>query len=80
MSKVVNTLFTLALVLSFSLIYASRPNPSLNTFSSLIGEVETDGVSCEEGTETEECLRRATQAAHLDYIYGQKAPPSHHHP
>ncbi|KAG4931546.1 hypothetical protein AAZX31_17G221100 [Glycine max] len=75
MSKLA-TLLTLALLLSFNLIYASRPNPSLISVSSLHGDVaatkaeEIDGESCEEGTE--ECLARRTLAAHLDYIYTQK--------
>ncbi|TKY57914.1 Phytosulfokines 3 [Spatholobus suberectus] len=73
MSKLA-TLFTLALLLSFNLIYASRPNSSLNSISSLHGDVgatkaEIDEESCEEGTE--ECLARRTLAAHLDYIYTQ---------
>ncbi|XP_047162140.1 phytosulfokines-like [Vigna umbellata] len=66
------TFFTLLLLLSFNLIHASRPHPSLNTFSSL-HEAEVDGEFCEE--ETEECLMRRTLAAHVDYIYTQKNKP-----
>ncbi|KAG2390290.1 Phytosulfokines Phytosulfokine-alpha [Vigna angularis] len=66
------TFFTFLLLLSFNLIHASRPNPSLNTFSSL-HEAEVDGEFCEE--ETEECLMRRTLAAHVDYIYTQKNKP-----
>ncbi|KAG4962541.1 hypothetical protein JHK85_039988 [Glycine max] len=77
MSKVV-TLFTLALLLSFNLIHASRPNPSLNVVYSSHEDVaatkeEIDEESCEEGTE--ECLIRRTLAAHVDYIYTQKHKP-----
>ncbi|XP_020236134.1 phytosulfokines [Cajanus cajan] len=76
MSKVA-TLFTLLLLLSFNLIYASRPNPSHNTVSSLHVDVELkaeiDDESCEE--DTEECLMRRTLAAHTDYIYTQKHKP-----
>ncbi|ESW32925.1 hypothetical protein PHAVU_001G029200 [Phaseolus vulgaris] len=67
------TFFTLVLLLSFNLmIHASRPNPSLNTLSSL-HVAEVDGEFCEE--ETEECLMRRTLAAHVDYIYTQKHKP-----
>ncbi|TKY57913.1 Phytosulfokines 3 [Spatholobus suberectus] len=77
MSKVA-TFFTLALLLSFNLIYATRPHPSLNAVSSLHGDVgvtkaEIDDESCEE--KTEECLMRRTLAAHVDYIYTQKHKP-----
>ncbi|RDX96221.1 Phytosulfokines 3, partial [Mucuna pruriens] len=82
MSKVV-ILFTLALLLSFNLIYASRPNPSLNTVSSLDGDVmgtkgEMVEEGCEEGRETEECLIRRTLTANLDYIYTQQVPATDH--
>ncbi|KAK7383243.1 hypothetical protein VNO78_28917 [Psophocarpus tetragonolobus] len=80
MSKVA-TLFTLVLLLSFNLIYASRP---LNSVSSLQRvhfipsslKAEIDGESCEEGTE--ECLTRRTLDAHLDYIYTQKGKEGKH--
>ncbi|XP_027333566.1 phytosulfokines-like [Abrus precatorius] len=77
MSKLA-TLFTFALLLSFNLIYASRPNPVFNGVSSLhedvaANKVEIDDESCEEGTE--ECLTRRTLAAHTDYIYTQKHKP-----
>ncbi|RDX88556.1 Phytosulfokines 3, partial [Mucuna pruriens] len=77
MSKVA-TLFTLALLLSFNLIHASRPIPALKGALSLHEDVaaskaEIDDESCEE--ETEECLTRRTLLAHLDYIYTQKHKP-----
>jgi len=37
---------------------------------------EIDEESCVEGTE--ECLKRRTLAAHLDYIYTQKGKEGHH--
>ncbi|KAK7383242.1 hypothetical protein VNO78_28916 [Psophocarpus tetragonolobus] len=79
MSKVA-TIFTLILLLSLNLIYASRPNASLNTVSFLhedaegtIAKAEIDEESCEENTE--ECLIRRTLVAHVDYIYTQKNKP-----
>ncbi|KAK7321628.1 hypothetical protein VNO77_32454 [Canavalia gladiata] len=76
MSKLA-TLFTLALLLSFNLIYASRPNPEFNGVSSLhedaAAKAEVDDENCEDGTE--ECLMRRTLAAHVDYIYTQKHKP-----
>ncbi|KHN36980.1 Phytosulfokines 3 [Glycine soja] len=78
MSKVVTFLTLVLLLMSFNLIHASHPNPSLDIVSSLNGDVaatkeEINEESCEEGTE--ECLIRRTLAAHVDYIYTQKHKP-----
>ncbi|KAF8410253.1 hypothetical protein HHK36_002778 [Tetracentron sinense] len=80
MSKV-TALFTIALLLFFTLSYAARPDPAFPNDSSMktqLGEVEVENVevdgSCE-GLGEEECLMRRTLAAHTDYIYTQKENP-----
>ncbi|KAL2317857.1 hypothetical protein Fmac_031733 [Flemingia macrophylla] len=76
MSKVA-TLITFLLLLSFNLIYASRPNAvsslQLRGLKDIELKAEMDDENCEEGTE--ECLMRRTLAAHTDYIYTQKHKP-----
>ncbi|KAJ0085603.1 hypothetical protein Patl1_08792 [Pistacia atlantica] len=80
MSKL-TTLFTVALLFTFMLTYSAtaRPNPTLIAHSltkTQLEEVEAAGnvvdaeESCE-GVGNEECLRRRTLGAHLDYIYTQ---------
>ncbi|QCD99048.1 Phytosulfokine [Vigna unguiculata] len=68
------TLFTLALLLSFNLIHASRPNPSLENGG--VAKVDIEDENCEEGAE--ECLRKRTLIAHIDYIYTQDGKEGHH--
>ncbi|XP_004498978.1 phytosulfokines-like [Cicer arietinum] len=78
MSKL-STIFTLVLLLSFTLTFASRPNLGFKGVSSLHEDVvvnkalseELDDESCEG---EEECLTRRTLAAHIDYIYTQNKP------
>ncbi|KAJ1377863.1 Phytosulfokine [Sesbania bispinosa] len=73
------TLFTLALLLSFTLSFASRPNPGSSlpedVANNKISKAELDDENCEGVEATEECLTRRTLAAHLDYIYTQKHKP-----
>ncbi|KAL1344947.1 hypothetical protein HN51_018747 [Arachis hypogaea] len=81
MSKLV-TIFTLSLLLSFGLIYASRPHVEFDAMtmissSSMHEDVKTykEGDQLDdENCEGEECLMRRTLAAHLDYIYTQNKP------
>ncbi|CAK8569418.1 unnamed protein product [Lathyrus sativus] len=83
MSKL-STLFTLTLLLSLCLTYASRPNLGFKALSSLhednivgskVSSVELDDdESCEGIEEEQECLTRRTLMAHLDYIYTQHKP------
>ncbi|OVA09418.1 Phytosulfokine [Macleaya cordata] len=82
MSKL-TSLFFITLVLFFSLSLAARhepdavlPNDSLKAHH---GDVEVENTeelneSCD-GVGEEECLMRRTLAAHIDYIYTQKAKP-----
>ncbi|KAE9588477.1 putative phytosulfokine [Lupinus albus] len=67
--------FTLALILTFSLMYASNPNLA-SKLSSLNEGVVTDvaakdNESCEglEGINVDDCLVKRTLSAHVDYIY-----------
>ncbi|KAK9270665.1 hypothetical protein L1049_026247 [Liquidambar formosana] len=81
MSKLA-TLFTVALLLFFTLTYAARPDPVFYSDSPVEtqhGDVEAENVevvdeNCE-GIGKEECLMRRTLAAHIDYIYTQKHKP-----
>ncbi|CAJ2675321.1 phytosulfokines-like [Trifolium pratense] len=73
MSKIA-TIIVLALLLSFGLIYASRPNIGLNSVSSIDKDVSSSNAfsedeSCEGVGGEQECLSRRTLEAHLDYIY-----------
>ncbi|CAI9111241.1 OLC1v1011418C1 [Oldenlandia corymbosa var. corymbosa] len=72
--------FLVAVLLFFvSVTFAARPEPAfhdattLPTTQSHVEEVEIKEGSCEgvAGQELEECLRRSTLAAHIDYIYTQ---------
>ncbi|GMJ15272.1 phytosulfokine 4 precursor [Hibiscus trionum] len=65
------TLFIAALVFSFMLSNAARPDP---TFAL----TQHEGVEADEncqGVAEEECLMRRTLAAHVDYIYTQNHTP-----
>ncbi|CAK7330225.1 unnamed protein product [Dovyalis caffra] len=70
------------LLLSFTLTYAARPEPTfadVTPMDNLHGdnaEVETVQMeeSCE-GVGEEECLMRRTLTAQIDYIYTQKHKP-----
>ncbi|CAL5206116.1 unnamed protein product [Lathyrus oleraceus] len=76
------TLFTLTLLLSLCLTYASRFNLGFKDVSSLHEDIvgskessaELDDESCEGIEEEQECLTRRTLMAHLDYIYTQHKP------
>ncbi|CAL5206117.1 unnamed protein product [Lathyrus oleraceus] len=77
MSKLA-TIIALALLLSFSLISATRPNVGLNIVSSTHKDdsaVDSKEVSCEGVKEEQECLTRRTLEAHLDYIYTNASYP-----
>ncbi|KAG6666031.1 hypothetical protein I3843_01G001900 [Carya illinoinensis] len=84
MAKVATGLLMIALLLcSSTLNYASRPEPGFadatpaNTHHGDFVEAEhvrAVDESCE-GLGEEECLKRRTLAAHLDYIYTQKQKP-----
>ncbi|CAK7347397.1 unnamed protein product [Dovyalis caffra] len=69
------TLFTVALLLSFTLTYAARPQPVLSDDSLDFKADEAAVVESCEGLGEEECLMRRTLAAHVDYIYTQKHKP-----
>ncbi|KAJ4824334.1 hypothetical protein Tsubulata_004297 [Turnera subulata] len=79
--KVSSFCIVVFLLLSFTLAYAIRPEPTFagvtspgKTQSQVVG-VENDGdVNCD-GVGEEECLMRRTLAAHVDYIYTQKHKP-----
>nr|XP_004498977.1 phytosulfokines-like [Cicer arietinum] len=81
MSKLA-TIVALALLLSFTLIYASRPNIGLNDVhkdvvaSKASSNVDLGEESCEGGKGEEECLARRTLDAHLDYIYTNLSIPN----
>ncbi|KAI5563713.1 hypothetical protein POPTR_014G014000v4 [Populus trichocarpa] len=76
MSKL-TALFTVALLLSFTLTYAARPRP-VPVLSDEPLDVKADEAavveSCE-GLGVEACLARRTLAAQVDYIYTQKQNP-----
>ncbi|KAK4348300.1 hypothetical protein RND71_031310 [Anisodus tanguticus] len=68
------TIFIVAILLCFTtLSFAARPDSSSvlkPPFHVASGEkIEVNEAKC--GVEEEECLKRSTQAAHLDYIYTQ---------
>ncbi|XP_057953657.1 phytosulfokines 3-like [Malania oleifera] len=73
MSKLTN-IFMIALLLCFAITHGGRPLPSDSQAKTQSGDVDTEQVevfeSCEGVTE-EECLKRRTLVAHLDYIYTQ---------
>ncbi|KAJ6335304.1 hypothetical protein OIU76_007425 [Salix suchowensis] len=73
MSKL--TLLTVALLLSFALTYAGRPQQVLSDDSLDAMAEEAAVVGSCEGPGEEECLMRRTLAAHVDYIYTQKHKP-----
>ncbi|KAJ6685788.1 PHYTOSULFOKINE PROTEIN [Salix purpurea] len=73
MSKL--TLLTVALLLSFALTYAARPQQVLSDDSLDAMAEEAAVVESCEGLGEEECLMRRTLAAHVDYIYTQKHKP-----
>ncbi|XP_009801525.1 phytosulfokines 3 [Nicotiana tabacum] len=67
------TLFIVAFLLCLTLTFAARPDssvakPQFHVASE--GKIEIKEAKCE-GVEEEECLKRRTMAAHLDYIYTQ---------
>ncbi|KAH0694267.1 hypothetical protein KY285_021364 [Solanum tuberosum] len=75
------TIFVVAFLLCFNtLTFAVRPdsfsvlNPKIQVASE--GKVEIKEEKCE-GVEEEECLKRRTLAAHLDYIYTQTINNNH---
>ncbi|CAL0323731.1 unnamed protein product [Lupinus luteus] len=70
--------FILALLLTFSLMHASRPNLAVKLSSLNHGVVadvatkeELDTESCEgvKGIKLQDCLKRTILNAHIDYIY-----------
>ncbi|KAK7283231.1 hypothetical protein RIF29_12621 [Crotalaria pallida] len=66
-------IFTLSLLICFTLIYASRPISSLHGIvTKAKAELDDDDESCKG---VEECLMRRTLAAHVDYIYTDKQKP-----
>ncbi|KAK2452654.1 putative phytosulfokine [Trifolium repens] len=82
MSKLA-TFFSLALLLSFSLTYSSRPNLGFKGVSNSLHEdhvdskassVDLEDESCDGVEGEQECLTRRTLEAHLDYIYTQHKP------
>nr|XP_009631904.1 phytosulfokines 3-like [Nicotiana tomentosiformis]XP_016476260.1 PREDICTED: phytosulfokines 3-like [Nicotiana tabacum] len=83
MSKASASFFFIILLLSFTLSYAARPEPTFHeaTLNNNIQNqdvVEPKQVGKEEnckGIKEEECLERRTLAAHLDYIYTQNQNP-----
>ncbi|CAB4266169.1 unnamed protein product [Prunus armeniaca] len=81
MAKLITTLFTIALLLSFQLSLAARPNPAFtnNALKTQQQDKEAEAIAVEDGgeiscagLEMEECLMRRTLAAHVDYIYTQR--------
>ncbi|XP_050210751.1 phytosulfokines-like [Mercurialis annua] len=70
--------FILALLfISFTLTQAIRQEPfskSQNFATEIPAEVEIQSENCD-GDGKEDCLRRRTLEAHLDYIYTQKHNP-----
>ncbi|KAK4722646.1 hypothetical protein R3W88_012879 [Solanum pinnatisectum] len=75
------TIFVVAFLLCFNtLTFAVRPDsffvldPKIQVASE--GKVEIKEAKCE-GAEEEECLKRRTLAAHLDYIYTQTINNNH---
>ncbi|KAE9609345.1 hypothetical protein Lal_00020519 [Lupinus albus] len=71
------TIFTLSLLICFTLIYASGSNLAI---SSIYGDVtekklELDDENCEGVEGREKCLMRRTLVAHVDYIYTEKHKP-----
>ncbi|XP_008220393.1 PREDICTED: phytosulfokines 3-like isoform X2 [Prunus mume] len=83
MAKLITTLFTIALLLSFQLSLAARPDPAFtNNALKTQQDKEAEAIAVEDGgeiscagLEMEECLMRRTLAAHVDYIYTQKHKP-----
>ncbi|KAL5558697.1 hypothetical protein UlMin_034908 [Ulmus minor] len=81
MAKFVN-LLTIALLLSFALAFAARPEPALSTHlplnsqkSEIVGENMLDVEDVCNGIGTDDCLERRTLMAHTDYIYTQDNNP-----
>nr|XP_016446731.1 PREDICTED: phytosulfokines 3-like [Nicotiana tabacum] len=68
------TLFIVAFLVCFTLTFAARPDSSAvvkpQFHAASEGKIEIKEAKCE-GVEEEECLKRRTMAAHLDYIYTQ---------
>ncbi|CBI19372.3 hypothetical protein VitviT2T_027423 [Vitis vinifera] len=78
------SVFTILLLLFFTLSSAARHEPTFVTDSAVkfqYEEVEAEksmevvGGSCEGAADKDECLMRRTLAAHTDYIYTQKQKP-----
>ncbi|KAE8000011.1 hypothetical protein FH972_004383 [Carpinus fangiana] len=69
-----STLLMMALLLCFTLTYAARPNPNFSEHGGGVGPhhgEEQEYESCG-GIGEEECLKRRTLDAHIDYIYDKK--------
>ncbi|EEF52251.1 conserved hypothetical protein [Ricinus communis] len=69
MSKL-STFFTLALILSFVVTNAVRPNPDYVGAEITADKGEANDENCD-GLGEKECLTKTTQAAQTDYIYTQ---------
>ncbi|XP_019244708.1 PREDICTED: phytosulfokines 3-like [Nicotiana attenuata] len=68
-----SALFIVAILLCFSLKSAARPDSTLMKAQfkdARDDKVENDEGICE-GVEEEDCLKRRTMEAHIDYIYTQ---------
>ncbi|WJX09554.1 hypothetical protein P8452_00374 [Trifolium repens] len=75
------TIIVLALLLSFGLIYASRPNVGLNSVASIdegmsSSNASSEDESCDGVGGEQDCLSRRTLEAHLDYIYTNLSQPN----
>ncbi|KAI3958870.1 hypothetical protein MKX01_023546 [Papaver californicum] len=78
MSKIASVSVIILAFFFVSLTHAARPEPTVLPNNSLAEsqhgediEVEDSEFSCD-GVGKEECLRRKTLMAHVDYIYTQK--------
>ncbi|WCJ35587.1 hypothetical protein M5689_016834 [Euphorbia peplus] len=73
MSNKLTSFFLLSLVLSFIIfahVHAARPSSFLKETAENGKDDDATISSCNGGAD-EECLRRKTQEAHIDYIYTQ---------
>ncbi|KAI3832187.1 hypothetical protein MKX03_012746 [Papaver bracteatum] len=78
MSKIASVSVIILVIFFVSLAHAARPEPTVLPNNSLAEsqhgedvEVDDSEFSCN-GVGEEECLRRKTLMAHVDYIYTQK--------
>ncbi|RZC44427.1 hypothetical protein C5167_037376 [Papaver somniferum] len=77
MSKIASVSVIILVIFFVSLAHAARPEPTVlpnNSLAESQQDVEVDDdleFSCN-GVGEEECLRRKTLMAHVDYIYTQK--------